>query len=213
MRRPLTRRLCLVAVVVLCASSAWAADCTLSGAQLQMLKTAIAADGTLSVLPPGPDGNDKIAKAMNLLAVPDFFVWATDVQTQTVYDAITWANLTPADAADGTQTWANRALVCQGKQMNLQLLLQGQATINGAKTNVRAGLQDALTNIPSGVGGALQAANWVAVRTALARKAKRAERLFADTTNGTGSTATLAAVMVCEGSITLDQVDAARALP
>lgn len=207
------RRRVIGMCVVLCllASQTWAQS--LSAAQLQTLKTAIAADPTLSSKPPGPDGNYAIAAAMNLTAAPDFFVWATSVPVQAVYDAIAWANLTPADAADGTQTWANRALVCQGKQLNLQMLLQGQNTINGAKTNVRAGLQDALTNIPSGVSGAMQAANWVAVRTALARRATRAEKLFADTAIGNGGTAATAALMVFEGSVSADQVDAARALP
>ena len=33
-------------------------------------------------------------------------------------------------------------------------LLTGRATISGAKPAIRAGLQDALTNVPSGTGGA-----------------------------------------------------------
>jgi hypothetical protein len=183
---------------------------SLTLSQLQTLKADIAADPTLNTIPNNGDGNDAIAKAYAVVPSPDFFVWATDVPVQTIYDSIVWANLTPSDAPDGTQLWMNRALACQGKQFNVQILLQGQTRINGAKVNVRAGLQDALSNIPSGAAGAQVSAGWVPVRTALARKANRLEKLFANVSGGNGSTAATAATMVVEGFISYSDIEQAR---
>lgn len=179
-------------------------------AQLQTIKADILANNDLNAFPNTSDGSDAIAKLYAVTAVPDFFVWATDVPIQTVYDQIAWASLTPTDAPDGTQLWLNRAMQCQGKQFNVQILLQGQTRINGAKVNIRAGLQDALTNVPSGVSGALVSAGWVPVRTALARKANRLEKLFANTTSGNGAAAATSATMVIEGTVNYADIDDAR---
>lgn len=179
-------------------------------AQLATLKADILADNALNVFPNNSDGNSAIATAYALFPGVDFFVWATAVPVRDIFDAIVWANLTPTDAPDGTATWTNRSLACQGKQFNVQTLLMGQAFINGAKVNVRAGLQDALLAVPSGVAGATQSAGWVPVRTALARKANRLEKLFANTVGGNGALAQNAATMVIEGAITFSDVTDAR---
>ena len=179
----------------------------LTTAQLQALKADIAAAGDLSVFPNTSDGNFAIAQLYNLSAVPAFIVWATDVPVRNVYDAITWANLTPNDTPDTTQLWENRALMCQAKQINLQIMLQGQATVNGAKANIRAGLQDALTAIPSGTGGAPRAAGWATgVQPSLQRTATRIEKLLAA---GVGTSAS-PATMTVEGAIGHEDVGAAR---
>lgn len=123
----------------------------------------------------------------NAPASPDYIVWNPFTLTKDVMDAITWANLTPADAADGTALWTNRALACQGKQFNVQTILVGRDVIDATRTNIRAGLQDALTNVPSGVAGALVSGGWANVKIALTRKATRIEKLFAA---GNGSAAT-----------------------
>lgn len=107
------------------------------------------------------------------------WIWRTSVPADEVFDAIHWANLTPADAPDGTAQYTNRALQCQAKQINLQILLQGRERIAGAKATIRAGLSDALLNVPSGVGGALQSAGWAAVKGVLSRFATRAEAVLA----------------------------------
>jgi hypothetical protein len=187
----------------------------LTSAQLVTLKAAILADSNVNSIPANPDGDFAIAAYFNTVASPVFLVYRSDVPVQDIYNQITWANMTPTDAPDGTQTWANRSLACQGKQFNVQIILQGQASINAAKANVRAGLQDGLTNVPSGVAGALVSAGWNGVRdNALARAATRAEKLYANTTGGKdGSTATLAATMVVEGSISSQDVNSARGLP
>src|SRR4051812_20994559 len=106
----------------------------LTSAQLATLKADIQADPTLNAMPRTPDGYFDIAAAYNVVTA-NFFVYRTNVPVQDIYDQIVWANLTPADAPDGTQLWLNRAMQCQGKQFNVQIILQGQTTINAAKAN------------------------------------------------------------------------------
>lgn len=174
--------------------------------QLQTLKAFIIQDPVLSLKPNNSDGHFDIAVELNKVASPDFFVWATNANTQSIYDSIVWANLTPSQAQDGTQAWANKALLCQGKQFNIQTLLQGRETLNAANTNVRAGLQDALTAIPSKSDGTNQSAGWANVHLAMQRKATVIEKIFAV---GTGSSAS-PAIMQVEGQISTIDVEAAR---
>lgn len=116
-------------------------------------------------------------------------VWRSFTTVDTLFNAIAWANLTPVDAADSTQLWMNRALAAQSKQFNLQTLLAGRTTLNTGFVNIRNGLQDALTNLPTGAAGAIIAAGWVnGVRLAVQRLAKRGEALFA--AGGAGTPAT-----------------------
>lgn len=132
-------------------------------AQSATLKTYIEATYPAQVA--APSGNNAAFIAESLSApTADFYVWNNQYPVNVIFDAITWANLTPTDVADGTQLWMNRSLSCQGKQFNVQTILTGREYINFSKTNVRAGLQDALTNVPSGAGGAAVAAGWVPVR-------------------------------------------------
>jgi hypothetical protein len=188
----------------------------LTSAQYATIKADIAANSDLNTKPNTPDGNFEVARLYNLLASPDFYVWRTEVAVQEIYNQINWVNLTPVDAVpDATVTtgtaltYLNRAMVCQAKQFNLQTLLLGQGTINAARSNVRAGLQDALSNYPSGVNGALIGGNWVAVRdNALARKATRLEKLLS--AGGTGANAQNASTMGFEGGISPDDVTTAR---
>ena len=134
-----------------------------------------------------------------------FVAWRTLTHTSALMDAIVWANLTPTDAADLTQSWANRSLSCQGKQFNLQLMIGGRDSLPTGKVNIRNGLQDALSNVPSGASGALMSAGWTAVRTAMQQFASRAETLYA---TGTG-TATTPGVLVLDGAIdTYDVIQA-----
>lgn len=186
----------------------------MTNAQLQTLKTFIVNDATLNAFPNTTDGNIDLAAALDVPASPTFYVFRTNIPTQEIFDQVTWANLTPSDAPDGTQAWLNRSMACQGKQFNLQTLLMGQDAINASRSNVRAGLQDALTGVPSGANGATQAAGWVGVRdTVLARPATRGEKLFATTTGQLdGSTAAKAATLVIEGRISAQDVNAARNL-
>ena len=177
---------------------------SLSTAQLATLKADILADATLNAKPNNSDGNTEIVDAYKVDAV--FTVWRSTTETDEVFNAVTWANLTPNYAADGTQLWLNRAMACQGKQFNVQTMLTGRTTIASGKVNVRAGLQDALTNVPSGTGGTTVAAGWVAVRDGMKRVANRGEKLLA---TGTGTFAA-PADLGFEGSFTTDDIHAAR---
>jgi hypothetical protein len=180
-------------------------------AQLQTLKTAINANPTWAAFPLTFDGFNDLAAALNADAAPNFWVWSTNADVQAIRAAISWANLTPADVPDGTQTWANRSLQCQGKQFNLQMIIPFSGTLNGADSNLRAGLQDALTAIRSGVAGASQGAGWATVQGVLVRKAKYVEKMYADTAGGQdGSTKVLAATMAREGPVTGGEIELAR---
>lgn len=150
----------------------------LTPSQLATLKAAIIADANLAALRAAHDtqGITDYLNADGALAV-----WRTAVPTKVLFDQIVWANLTPSDAPDGSQTWQCRSLACQGKQFNLQLIFASRETIDPSKVNVRAGLQDALTNVPSGAGGATVSAGWVNVRTAMQRVATNCEAIFANT--------------------------------
>lgn len=178
----------------------------LTPAQQATLAADIQADGALNALPHNSDSSFEIARQYNLPASPDFYVWRSDASADAIYDKITWASLTPADAADNTATFTNRALICQAKQINLQIMLQGKTTLNATKPNIRQGLTDALQNVPAGAGGALLDAGWFQVKSVLYRKATRLEKLFATGTGTTGVPATMA----IEGAISYPEIDQVR---
>ena len=173
-------------------------------AQLTTLGAYIAAQPDLNTYQLGLDQAYAIASLLNQPST--FVVWATTTSAANMSDAIVWADLTPTDAPDGTQVWLDRAMACQGKQFNLQILLASRDQISTGKANVRAGFQDALTNVPSGVGGALVSAGWVTMKTVMQRNASRVESVFA---TGTGTTASPGA-LVWEGQIDPQTVQAAR---
>lgn len=184
----------------------------LTASQMAAIKADILANPDLNAQPLTSDGAFEIARLYALPASPSFYVFRTNIPTQEVFNGVTWANLTPNEAPDGTQAWANRSLACQGKQFNLQTLLVGQTSIDASKVNLRAGLQDALTNVPSGAGGATVAAGWVGIRDGvLARAASRLEKLLATVTvQQDGSTPAKAATMTREGSIGYQDIADAR---
>jgi hypothetical protein len=164
---------------------------TLTTAQQTALKANILADGTLAPLVGTADGRQAIADAYNALAAPDYFVWSTSVAVNDIFDNVTWANFTPQATPDTTVQWTNWSLACQGKQFNLQTILSGRTTLDASKTNIRAGLNDATTNLPSGAAGASRSGGWTAILPILSRKAKRIEKLFAiDDGAGIGNTIT-----------------------
>ena len=204
----------------------------LTPSQLQSLKANIAASTDtvpagvadcggfvglqVNAVPNSADGNYCLASLYNQISSPAFYVYRTSIPVAEVFDAIVWANFTPSDAvptdtALNNAIFQSRQIACQTKQMNVQTILMGQSTLNGAKPNIRSGLQDALTQIPSGANGALRAAGWVTVRdSVLARQARRIEKLYADTSGGNGSAAASAATLTFEGTITGSDIEAAR---
>ena len=186
----------------------------LTPAQQTALAVAISTTPAWAAFPNNTDGNFNLAAVLNLQASPAFWVWSRNASLSDIKDAIIWANLTPADVPDGTQAWANRSLQCQGKQFNLQLLLPQSGgfgvTVDAGNANFRAGLQDALTGVRSGAGGAAQSAGWSAVQQVLARRASEVEKLFADTTNGSGSSRAASATLVFTGTVDANDVQLAR---
>lgn len=176
----------------------------LSSAQKATLKADILADPSANVFYSIGDLSG-LAGYYNALASPAFYVYRTAIPANEVFDGVLWANFTPSDTVPTNTALDNaifqsRQLACQTKQMNLQTMLTGRGTIDGSKANIRAGLQDALTNIPSGVNGATRSAGWTTVRDGvLARLSNRLEKLFA--TGGNGSTPATAATLVVEGDL------------
>jgi hypothetical protein len=162
----------------------------LTTAQLQALKAAILADANLNTLVAQMATG---AITEYLRGDSTFIVWRSTTLSQDIYDAVTWANLTPTDAPDTTQAWMNRALACQGKQISLQILIQGKDRINSDKASIRAGLQDALTNLPSGSGGANVSGGWANVKPAMTRLANKYEKVWV---TGTGTVATPGSLVI-----------------
>jgi hypothetical protein len=200
----------------------------LTNAQQAALKADIAANNsqlTIGTAPPTAikdlpntgDINVEIANWYNGVASPDFNVFRSSVSMDDVYDQVVWANFTPQDVPDATALWTNRSLACQGKQFNVQIMLQGRTSFNATKINQRAGLNDATTNIPSGAAGASKSGGWAGILGILRRLANRIEKLFAIQTSGVGVTGgdalgatTNPALMAFEGFITGNDVTAAR---
>ena len=184
---------------------------SLTPAQQATLKAAIIADGALNAQPNTADGAFAIADALNLLASPTVTVWRTNAPVQDIFDAIDWTKYTPTDAPDNTATFTNRALAIQTKQMNLQNMLVGRDSVNANKLNVRAGLRDAVIQLPSGVAGAFVTsggASGVTVLTACTRPALRIEAILSGVSATTG---TVTAFLIgYEGTINYQDVYAAR---
>lgn len=194
----------------------------LNTAQSVTVRNYIAADPALSLYPMGGDAAFAMALVFNAKAVPAFYVWATDVKIDDLYDSITWTNLTPADISPlaaipatptvaeqyAQQLYISRATICQSKQFALQILLAGRSsgTLNGSKPLIRGALQDALQSIPAGAGGANLAGGWPTVKLALQRTATVLEKLLA---TGTGSTAS-PATMNAEGQIGYVEIETIR---
>lgn len=156
-----------------------------------------------------------IAEWYMLQASPDFFVWRTSVPLNEITDAIDWAKLTPAQAIPTTPqldvlVWTAKAMLCQGKQFNLQNLLLGRASIDASRANIRSAFQDSLTGVPSKNDGTNQAAGWAAVEAIMKRLAKNIEKVFA--TGGNGDSAT-PATLGFEGVVTGDEISDIKGLP
>jgi hypothetical protein len=137
---------------------------------------------------------------------PMFTVWRSSATTSEILNGVVGANLTPLDTPDGTAMFTNRALVCQAKQINLQMYLQKDGSLPVGQLNIRQTLQDALTNVPSGAGGALLDAGWAGtgkVKDIISRPCTRAEKIWA---TGTGSTGVPGNLGAFEGTVSNDDI-------
>lgn len=179
--------------------------------QLATLKADMLASPDMAGIPMTNAGTDQIRALYNTASTTD--VWRTEAPVKGIYDAIDWSKYTPSDAADGTAIQTNRLLSIQTKQMNLQNMLQGRDTIDASKANIRAGLRDAVTQLPAGASGAMVASGGTsgsAVLAACVRKATRFEKLFSTGPVTTGSTS--ANLLVLEGQLSSDDAQTAREL-
>ena len=178
----------------------------LTPAQQAVIKAFVAADPFLNGQGVDGDSLNVIRDALNAPFSPAFSVWRSTTTANSLANAVIWANLTPGDSPSGNASFTNQALVCQSKQINVQILLQGQTSVASRFPNIRQGFEDALSNVPSGASGAAQAAGWPACKLAMTRLATVAEKLLA---TGTG-TAAVPADLGFEGNLTSNDVDAAR---
>lgn len=173
----------------------------------------ILANSDMNTIPLGGDGDFAIAALYNAQATPAFSVWRTDASVKAIADAIDWSKYTPTDAADNTVTFSNRLLLIQTKQMNLQTMLTGRDYLDCSLANIRAGLRDAVIQLPSGAGGALVTSGGASGATVLnvcARNATRIEKLLAAATQTTGTVT--ASILTHQGAVTPDDIARVRAV-
>lgn len=160
--------------------------------QLQALKADIAVG--FPGQPNTSDANDAIAKAYNLVAAPDFWVWRTSVFE---------SEYTRSTSEDAT-TWSWTAFIARSLQEQnawARMFMGGQSGANPSLANVRQGIADIFSgntnNAPA------QRTHLLAISR---RRATRFEKVFAV---GTGSAAS-PAVMALEGTVSYQDIENAR---
>ena len=188
-------------------------------AQNAAIKADIAANIDLSVIPAGSDGSFEIARLYNLPAAPAYMVWRTNALTKDIFDAIDWTKYTPADAPEATGIYTARAMAIQTKQMNLQNILTGRDQLDTSKPSIRAGLRDAVIQLPAGANGANISAGGgngatagVTVLTACTRAATRIEKLLSTSPPAAGTVTgpVTAGLLGFEGVVTYPLIEEAR---
>lgn len=162
----------------------------------------------------------EISALYNADAAPTYLVWRTDASTDAVMDAIDWTKYTPNMRPQLADTPARAAFILNLlgniniKQMNLQNMLFGRATVDATKAGIRKGLQDAVTAVPAGAagaeidpGGALGAT----VLLTMTRPARRIEKLLVTSTPTTGGVQ--AGVMGFQGTVSPQDISDVLAMP
>lgn len=171
----------------------------LTTAQLQTLNAAILADPVLAAYPLNSDGYYDLAQRLNTeLAVPDFYVWRESV--------------TQAEIQLNGFDWVRVDNLSVGKARIWEWMFNVGASINPAKTNVRAGIEETWK------GTAADLAVRDVVYGHCRALATRAQQLFAvassvpPTVSGNlGAVTNVATAVVA--SITSADVQQARSLP
>lgn len=170
----------------------------LTNAQLTSLKNDITADPVLNAFPKNSDGAVAVADLYALNAVPDFWVWRTNVSKE---------ELTNNTSTDGTTfSWTGAGFITrsQGERDAWRELFNIKGTVNAALLQVRNAFNDIFS------GGTNPApANRTHLLAMSRRLANRAEKLFS---TGTGSTASPATMSV-EGKLSYQEVLTAMELP
>lgn len=132
--------------------------------QLQTLKTDIAADSILSLLPQTGDGAFEVAAAYNLQASPDYTVWRNGIETKEVKRNVDWNEY---------------IVIGTGERAAFELMISN-GIIDAGDVNIRQGFQDVF----SGAAQATTRNNMVAMAK---RLAIRIEALLAVGTGSPGS--------------------------
>ena len=167
----------------------------LTPAQLATLKAAIDGDSALAAKPLNSDGYFDIAAILNgQLASPDFWVWR--------------ASVTQDEIMQNGFDWVRVDNLSVGKARIWEWLFDNAGTaINPSKANVRSGIAETWK------GTAADNAVRLAVCQHCQQRATRAQKLFAaGAGNATDQDGIGPATMAVE-SVTLADVEAARALP
>jgi hypothetical protein len=195
---------------------------TLTPAQAATLKAAINNTPAWAAYPNNDDGNFDLAVLISKTAVPEFKVWQTAVPTDVVMDQIDGTKYSPTATISGSEVepllsrkrgWLDEVNI---KQMLLQNLLAFRPTFNASLTNNRAGLRDAVIQLPTGAldgngkpgltsaGGS----SGVNVLTVCLRDATEIERVLSKGPETTGTVT--GDVMGFEGPISASDVAFAR---
>lgn len=181
---------------------------SLTTQQKSTLKAAILAAGGDITAAYNAGASSQVADLCNAPINPAVLVWRTDAPVDAILDAIDFSKYTPNDSADNTATYTNRALLSQTKQMNLQLMLQGRASIDCSKPNIRASLRDAVIAVPTGAGGVVTSpggASGANVLAACTRNATFAEAALKGASASTGAVS--AFLLAFEGQISVVDID------
>lgn len=163
--------------------------------QLSALKAEIDADPVLAAKPLNSDGYFDIAAILNgQLASPDFWVWRSIVtQDEIMQNGFDWVRVDNLSV---------------GKARIWDWLFDNAATaINPSKANVRAGVAETWK------GTAADNAVRLAVFQHCQQRATRAQKLFATGPGTTTSVDGVGPATMAVESISLSDVEAARALP
>ena len=159
----------------------------LTTTQNQLLKAAIAADGTMSAQPNTTAGNTVIKGLLEQDAAPAFVVWKSV--------------LTLDEITQNGFTWTEVDNLAVGKARIWEWMFKNSTnSINPSKSNVQAGIVECW----SGTAGRL--AVQAVVLSHCKRNATRLEKILA---TGTGTTLS-PAVMGYEGPISTDDIETAR---
>lgn len=198
--------------------------------QLALIKAAILADPVLAAFPMDSNGHNAIKNALNTLTNPAVTGWRTNAPLADVLNALAWDKYTPAvlpPSIPGTATlndvcaqlrYVAQIMLINTKQFNLNTVVASSAGMGGvldfSKANVRAGIRDAVIQLPTGVNDNVVTAGGASgadVLTMGTRVMTRAESALKGAQVTTGTVA--AFLFTWQGELTLDDVRDARELP
>lgn len=139
------------------------------------------------------------------------YVWKPYTDSKDISDVVNWKRMTPEAVADETTSANTRALIAIAQGRVLDILLR-ESQVNTAKANIRTGVKDALSNLPTrptSINDWKWSAGGPAALDVMKRKVSRVEALYL-AAPGTFATP---ADLVFDGSVNHTDVAKALALP